>query len=115
MLLLLFTENMPRVLDSYTLGSLKMVSVGLGLQVLRYVCISIDSYGGLPYLRHTSILQCRRVHMVDDTAHLFFTRTSKEAQDVLWLLSVTNSPKLNHELHLQRYGFYNHHKQQTSF
>nr|CAB3501556.1 unnamed protein product [Digitaria exilis] len=69
-------ENMPRVLDSYTLGSLKMVSVGLGLQVLR-------------------------VHMVDDAAHLFFTRTSKEAQDVLWLLSVTNSPKLNHELHLQ--------------
>nr|CAB3496639.1 unnamed protein product [Digitaria exilis] len=69
-------ENMPRVLDSYTLESLKMVSVGLGLQLLR-------------------------VHMVDDTAHLFFTRTSKEAQDVLWLLSVTNSPKLNHELHLQ--------------
>nr|XP_034572130.1 uncharacterized protein LOC117836752 isoform X2 [Setaria viridis] len=71
-------ETKPRVLGSYTLESLEKVSIGLGLQALR-------------------------VHMVDDTTHLFFTRTSKEAQDVLWLLSVTNTnfPKLNHEIHLQ--------------
>lgn len=51
--------------------------------------------------------------MSDDTTHLFITRTSKEAQDVLWLLSVTNFPKLNHKIHFQRYSlgsFYTHHK-----
>ncbi|CAL4921529.1 unnamed protein product [Urochloa decumbens] len=69
-------ETKPRVLGSYTLESLEKVSIGLGLQALR-------------------------VHMVDGTTHLFFTRTSKEAQDVLWLLSVINFPKLNREIHLQ--------------
>lgn len=69
-------ETMPRILGSYSLQSLEKVSIGLGLQALR-------------------------VHMSDDTTHLFITRTSKEAQDVLWLLSVTNFPKLNHKIHFQ--------------
>ncbi|XP_039831193.1 uncharacterized protein LOC120692054 isoform X3 [Panicum virgatum] len=69
-------ETIPRVLGCYTLESLEKVTIGLGLRALR-------------------------VHMVDDTAHLLFTRTSKEAQDVLWLLSVTNFPKLDREIHLQ--------------
>ena len=94
-------------MGSYTLESLEKVTIGLGLRALRSVSVSIDSNGGLAYLRLTFIFQCHRVHMVDDTTHLFFTRTSKEAQDVLWLLSVTNFPKLNREIHLQRYGFYN--------
>ena len=95
----------------YTLESLEKVTIGLGLRALRSVSVSIDSNGGLAYLRLTFIFQCHRVHMVDDTTHLLFTRTSKEAQDVLWLLSVTNFPKLDREIHLQRYGFYNHHRQ----
>jgi hypothetical protein len=88
---------------------MEKVSIGLGLHALRSVSISIDSNGGMAYMRLT-IFHCHRVHMVDDTTHLFFTRTSKEAQDVLWLLSVANSnfPKLNHEIHLQRYGFRKH-------
>ncbi|KAJ1298183.1 hypothetical protein BS78_01G434500 [Paspalum vaginatum] len=69
-------ETVPRVLGVYNLESVEKVSIGLGLQALR-------------------------VHMSDDTTHLFFTRTSKEAQDVLWLFSVTNFPKLNHKIHFQ--------------
>ncbi|XP_062210396.1 uncharacterized protein LOC133911927 isoform X2 [Phragmites australis] len=69
-------ETVPRVLGSYRLESLEKVSIGLGLQALR-------------------------VHMVDNTTHLFLTRTSKEAQDVLWLLSVLNFPKSTHGISLQ--------------
>jgi len=94
-------ETIPRVLGCYTLESLEKVTIGLGLRALRSVSVSIDSNGGLAYLRLTFIFQCHRVHMVDDTTHLLFTRTSKEAQDVLWLLSVTNFPKLDREIHLQ--------------
>ena len=80
--------------------------------MLAYQSLFINS-GGLVYLGLTFIFQCDRVHMSDDTTYLFFTRTSKEAQDVLWLLSVTNFPKLNHKIQFQRYSlgsFYNHHK-----
>ncbi|TVU47898.1 hypothetical protein EJB05_07514 [Eragrostis curvula] len=69
-------EIEPRVLDSYRFESLEKVSVGLGLQALR-------------------------IHMVDNTTHLFLMRTSKEAQDVLWLLSVLNFPESNHGMTLQ--------------
>lgn len=77
--------------------------------MLAYQSLFISS-DGLAYLKLTFIFQCHRVHMSDNTTHLFFTRTSKEAQDVLWLLSVTNFTKLNHEIHFQRYNlvsFYN--------
>jgi hypothetical protein len=40
--------------------------------------------------------------MADDTTHLFLTRTSKEAQDVLWLLNLFSFPQLTSGLSLQR-------------
>ncbi|KAL6867581.1 hypothetical protein ACP4OV_015605 [Aristida adscensionis] len=66
-------EAMPRLLGSHRLENLEKVSIGLGLQALR-------------------------VHMVDNTTHLFLTRTSKEAQDVLSLLHVD---RLSHGISLQ--------------
>jgi hypothetical protein len=44
----------------------------------------------------------RRVHLADDTAHLFLTCTSKEAQDVLWLLNLFIFPQLTSRVSLQR-------------
>lgn len=69
-------ETMPKVLGCYRLEDLEKVLIGLGLQALR-------------------------VHMTDDTAHLFLTRTSKEAQDVLWLLNLFSFPQLTSGVSLQ--------------
>uniref|UniRef100_A0ACD5TWC1 Uncharacterized protein n=1 Tax=Avena sativa TaxID=4498 RepID=A0ACD5TWC1_AVESA len=69
-------ESMPRVLGCYRLEDLEKVMIGLGLQALR-------------------------VHMADDTAHLFLTRNSKEAQDVLWLLNLFSFPQLTSGVSLQ--------------
>ncbi|XP_048571979.1 uncharacterized protein LOC125552463 isoform X1 [Triticum urartu] len=69
-------EIMPRVLGCYRLEDLEKVLTGLGLQALR-------------------------VHMADHTAHLFLTRTSKEAQDVLWLLNLFSFPQLTSGVSLQ--------------
>jgi hypothetical protein len=92
-----------RVLGGYRLESLEKVSVGLGLQALRYISITATSCGSLVDLMLTFILQCPRMHMVDNTTHLFLLRTYKEAQDVLWLFSV---PKSFHGMTLQRYGLF---------
>lgn len=69
-------ETMPRVLGCYRLEDLEKVMIGLGIQAVR-------------------------VHMADDTAHLFLTRTSKEAQDVLWLLNLFSFPQLTSGVSLQ--------------
>ncbi|CAM0872044.1 unnamed protein product [Alopecurus aequalis] len=65
-----------QVLGCYRLEDLEKVLIGLGLQALR-------------------------VHMTDDTSHLFLTRTSKEAQDVLWLLNMFSFPQLTSGVSLQ--------------
>uniref|UniRef100_J3LLH4 Serine/threonine-protein kinase 11-interacting protein n=2 Tax=Oryza brachyantha TaxID=4533 RepID=J3LLH4_ORYBR len=69
-------DTMPRVLGSYWLEDLENILVGLGLQTLR-------------------------VRMADNTTHLFLTRTSKEAQDILGLLTVSNFPQLTSSISLQ--------------
>ncbi|KAL6645123.1 hypothetical protein ACP70R_016731 [Stipagrostis hirtigluma subsp. patula] len=69
-------ETMLRVLGSYRMENLEKVSIGLGLQALR-------------------------VHMADNTTHLLLTRTPKEAQDVLSLLSAAKVPRLSHGIPLQ--------------
>ncbi|KAM0886331.1 hypothetical protein ACQ4PT_029796 [Festuca glaucescens] len=69
-------ETLPRVLGCYRLEDLEKVMIGLGLQALR-------------------------VHLADDTAHLFLTRTSKEAQDVLWILNLFSFPQLTSGVSLQ--------------
>ena len=48
------------------------------------------------------VFSYRRVHMTDDTAHLFLARTTKEAQDVLWLLNLFSFPRLTSGVSLQR-------------
>ncbi|KAF0912560.1 hypothetical protein E2562_015255 [Oryza meyeriana var. granulata] len=65
-----------RALGSYWLEDLENILIGLGLQALR-------------------------VQMADNTTHLFLTRTSKEAQDILWLLTVSNCPQLTSSISLQ--------------
>ena len=96
---------MPRVLGCYRLEDLEKVLTGLGLQALRSISISIISGGFLAYLRLTFVFSYRRVHMADHTAHLFLTRTSKEAQDVLWLLNLFSFPQLTSGVSLQRFVY----------
>lgn len=67
---------MLRVLGSYWMEDLENILIGLGLQALR-------------------------VHMADNTTHLFLTRTSKEAEDILWLLTASNFPQLTSSISLQ--------------
>ncbi|KAG8074090.1 hypothetical protein GUJ93_ZPchr0006g42439 [Zizania palustris] len=71
-----------RVLGSYCLEDVQSILIGLGLQALR-------------------------VHMADNTTHLFLTRTSKEAQDVLCLLNASNFPRLTTGVSLQRFDLFN--------
>jgi hypothetical protein len=72
---------MLRVLGSYWMEDLENILIGLGLQALR-------------------------VHMADNTTHLFLTRTSKEAEDILWLLTASNFPQLTSSISLQRFGLF---------
>uniref|UniRef100_A0A0D9VRC6 Serine/threonine-protein kinase 11-interacting protein n=1 Tax=Leersia perrieri TaxID=77586 RepID=A0A0D9VRC6_9ORYZ len=69
-------DIVPRLLGSYRLEDLENILIGLGLQALR-------------------------VHMADNTTHLFLTRTSKEAHDILWLLTASNFPQLTSGISLQ--------------
>uniref|UniRef100_A0A0E0NRR6 Serine/threonine-protein kinase 11-interacting protein n=1 Tax=Oryza rufipogon TaxID=4529 RepID=A0A0E0NRR6_ORYRU len=64
------------LVQSYWMEDLENILIGLGLQALR-------------------------VHMADNTTHLFLTRTSKEAEDILWLLTASNFPQLTSSISLQ--------------
>jgi hypothetical protein len=92
---------MLRVLGSYWMEDLENILIGLGLQALRYISILIFSNFHLNYMRLTFVLQYHRVHMADNTTHLFLTRTSKEAEDILWLLTASNFPQLTSSISLQ--------------
>ncbi|KAL5209415.1 hypothetical protein ABZP36_005038 [Zizania latifolia] len=69
-------DTTPRVLGSYRLEDVESILIGLGLQALR-------------------------IHVADNKTHLFLTCTSKEAQDVLWLLNASNFPRLTSSVYLQ--------------
>jgi hypothetical protein len=99
-------DTMLRVLGSYWMEDLENILIGLGLQALRYISILIFSNFHLNYMRLTFVLQYHRVHMADNTTHLFLTRTSKEAEDILWLLTASNFPQLTSSISLQRFGLF---------